>query len=159
MGDKVGKFFWYWFILALHQATMLFLGQFLVCLTPSEMATQGKITLFHSEIHLALFALSVYSVVVSGLMNTLFSLFCGFLITQQSFPTFWLFMYWLNPLHYSLEGLIMAMFHKDDTMITNMQGVSMTAETYMTKYQYTTWAYVHIGLDVLALGLFITILT
>jgi len=137
VGQKGEKFMWYWCFQSFHQATMLFLGQLFVVLTPTDITAQ----------------------VFSGLVNSLFSLFCGFLITQQAFPTFWLFMYWLDPVHYSLEGIIMAMFHGDDTLITMMNGQVITAEEYMTQYQYTTWSYSHIGLDLLALGLFIIILT
>lgn len=81
-------------------------------------------------------------------------LFCGFLIAEQNFPTFWLFMYWINPLHYALEGLISSQFHGDTTMIRIMDGTQVTAETYITQFQFTTWSYGHIGYDVLALGIF-----
>ena len=65
-------------------------------------------------------------------------------------------MYWLDPLHYVLEGLISAMFHKDTTEITLMNQMTTTAETYITEYQYSKWSYGHIGFDILALGLFTT---
>ena len=84
------------------------------------------------------------------------ALFCGFLIAEQNFPTFWLFMYWINPLHYALEGLIMSQFHGDTTMIRLMNGAKVTAEEYVTGYQFTTWSYDHIGYDVLAMGIFIS---
>ena len=37
-------------------------------------------------------------------MNSTLSLFCGFMIAYDKFPTFWSFAYWLNPFHYALEG-------------------------------------------------------
>ena len=40
-----------------------------------------------------------------GLANTAFSLFCGFMIKYEDFPNFWSFMYWLDPLHYTIEGI------------------------------------------------------
>lgn len=97
------------------------------------------------------------SIVFAGLTNTLFSLFCGFLITEQAFPTFWLFMYWLDPFHYVLEALITAMFHKDTTEIVLLNHMKTTAETFVKDYQYASWSYGHIGYDALALGLFITV--
>jgi ABC-type multidrug transport system permease subunit len=112
---------------------MLFLGEFFVALAPNEATTQ----------------------VLGGLNNTVLGLFCGFLIAEQNFPTFWLFMYWMNPLHYALEGLITSQFHGDTTKITMMDGSITTAEDYITNYQFTTWRYSHIGFDVLALGIFI----
>ena len=89
-----------------------------------------------------------------GLANTVLGLFCGFLIAEQNFPTFWLFMYWIDPLHYMLEGLIMSQFHGDTTMVTLMNGVQVTAETYITQVRFTKWSYGHVGYDVLALGIF-----
>lgn len=91
---------------------------------------------------------------LAGLTNTVLGLFCGFLISEQNFPTFWLFMYWLDPLHYALEGLIMTQFHGDTTEITEMDGSVTIAEEYMTGTVFTTWRYQHAGFDVLALGLF-----
>jgi len=95
------------------------------------------------------------SIVLVGLFNSIFGLFCGFLIAEQNFPTFWLFMYWLNPLHYALEGLIMSQFKDDTTPIRTLTGQIMTAEDFMTSEEFSTWTYDHVGYDVLALCLFI----
>ncbi len=92
-----------------------------------------------------------------GLFNTVTGLFCGFLIAEQNFPKFWLFMYWLNPLHYALEGLIMSQFHGDNTEITTLNGEVMTAEDYMDGELFSTWSYNHMGYDVLALCIYIFI--
>lgn len=133
MGDTNQKFFWYWFINFLLQATMIFISEFFVALTPNEQTSQ----------------------VLVGLFNSIFGLFCGFLIAEQNFPTFWLFMYWLNPLHYALEGLIMSQFKDDTTPIRTLTGQIMTAEDFMTSEEFSTWTYDHVGYDVLALCLFI----
>ena len=54
----------------------------------------------------------------SGLMISLTSLFSGLLIRPDNLKgTFWVFMYWLMPGHYVLEGLVASQFHQDDTMI------------------------------------------
>jgi ABC-type multidrug transport system permease subunit len=135
VGNATEKFFWYWCFNFLQQATMLFLGEFYVALTPNEASSQ----------------------VLSGLTNTIMGLFCGFLIQEQNFPTFWLFMYWINPLHYTLEGLITSQFHGDDTEITLLNGDKSTAEGFIEDYQFTTWSYSHVGYDVLALCIFISI--
>lgn len=66
-------------------------------------------------------------------------------------------MYWLNPLHYTLEGLIMTQFHDDNTLIRLSNGVKVTAETYITQY-YDGWNYDNVGYDVLALVIFILFL-
>jgi ABC-type multidrug transport system permease subunit len=93
--------------------------------------------------------------VLVGLFISVFGLFSGFLIAEQNFPTFWLFMYWLNPLHYALEGLIMSQFKDDTTPIRTLTGQIMTAEDFMTSEEFSTWTYDHVGYDVLALCLFI----
>ncbi len=90
-----------------------------------------------------------------GLFISVFGLFSGFLIAEQNFPTFWLFMYWLNPLHYALEGLIMSQFHGDDTPIKTIKGEVMTAEDYMTSEQFSTWSYDDVPYDALALSIYI----
>jgi hypothetical protein len=63
-------------------------------------------------------------------------------------------MYWLNPLHYALEGINSAMFHQDTTSITLSNQMVTSAEAFVKDYVYTTWSYGHIGYDVLALFLF-----
>lgn len=64
-------------------------------------------------------------------------------------------MYWINPLHYALEGLIMSQFYQDTTPITTLTGQVTTAEDYMTTVQFSTWTHDHAGYDVLALCIFI----
>lgn len=93
-------------------------------------------------------------IVLGGLFNTINGLFSGYLIQEQNFPSFWLFMYWINPLHYTLEGLIMSQFHEDTTPITTLTGRTVTAEYYLDNVQFSTWSYEHLGYDVLALCLF-----
>jgi len=90
--------------------------------------------------------------------STFISLFCGFMIKPSDFPTFWVFMYWLDPLHYALEGLIVTQFNRDSTVIsiTGTQ-FSTTASAYVEAF-YSDWDYRHRGLDVLALLLFIVFL-
>ena len=158
VGNVTQKFFWYWFFNFLHQATMLFMGEFFVSLAPNEQTAQSKTIL---ELHIAwiLYALTCillpFFIVLGSLTNTVLGLFGGFLIGQQNFPTFWLFMYWLDPLHYALEGLIMSQFHGDTSPITTMDGSVMTAEDYIQNVQFPAWNYSNIGYDVLALCLFI----
>lgn len=66
-------------------------------------------------------------------------------------------MYWLSPLHYALEGLISSQFHGDTTIITTADGSTTTAEHYIAHTQYPTWSYDHIGYDVLALCLYMSV--
>lgn len=42
---------------------------------------------------------------------TLSSLVAGFAITPDNIPDYWIFTYWMVPIHYSLEGIIVTQFH------------------------------------------------
>jgi ABC-type multidrug transport system permease subunit len=52
-GDTNERFFWYWFLNFLLQATMIFISELFVALTPNEQTSQGK----HRIIRLLLFFL------------------------------------------------------------------------------------------------------
>ena len=93
--------------------------------------------------------------VLGGMCITLFNLFCGFMIKPSDFPAFWIFMYWLNPLHYAIEGLVVTQFHRDHTLIsiTGSDEV-MTAQEFVDSF-YEDWKYSARGYDILALCLFI----
>jgi hypothetical protein len=41
VGNATEKFFWYWLFIFMFQATMCFIGEFYVALTPNEATTQG----------------------------------------------------------------------------------------------------------------------
>lgn len=83
-GDVTAKFFYYWLYIALYMTVSVFMG----ILLASSLPDPGV------------------SSILSGLLATCFSLFCGFTILYQDFPSFWQFMYWLDPLHYAIEGII-----------------------------------------------------
>ncbi|CAN0233539.1 unnamed protein product, partial [Laminaria digitata] len=40
---------------------------------------------------------------LAGALSSMFSLFAGFLISPAKVPGFWLWAYYLNPLHYIVE--------------------------------------------------------
>merc|ERR1719276_278475 len=95
-GDVAVKFFWYWLFQALYLSALVFLGHFLAAAAPSEQLMG----------------------VIGGLTSTMITLFAGFMIRAQDMPTFWTFMYWLDPLHYAVEGVVVTQFQGDDTPIT-----------------------------------------
>lgn len=132
-GDETTKFLWYWLFQFFIQSVCLYLGQFYAALTPNEATSQ----------------------VLVGLNNTVLALFCGFLTTEAHIPDFWLFMYWLNPLHFCLEGLVSTQFYDDYTMIKTSKGAHVTTKYYLTQIQFTRWKYGHIGYDILALCLLV----
>ena len=64
-------------------------------------------------------------------------------------------MYWLDPLHYAVEGLVVTQFHKDSTPITIVEtGEVTTAGAFVADF-YPDWQYGHRGLVAMALLLFI----
>lgn len=90
--------------------------------------------------------------------STFISLFCGFMIKPEDFPTFWIFMYWLDPLHYALEGLITTQFNRDSTVISVTGSQYATTTSTFVQSFYSEWKYSHRGGDVLGLLLFIVLL-
>ena len=97
----------------------------------------------------------MFAAVLAGMASTFISLFCGFMIKPEDFPSFWIFMYWLDPLHYALEGLVATQFNRDDTVVAvTGTAFTTTASTFVESF-YSEWNYRHRGLDVLALFLFI----
>jgi ABC-type multidrug transport system permease subunit len=107
--------------------------------------------------------------VVSGLLSTFISVFGGFLIKAEDFAEFWIFMYWLNPIHYALEGITTSQFNEDHTLIeltmstatssssggAGSGGVDMvTADTFIQDF-YTQWSFQHRGFNIMAMFLFI----
>jgi ABC-type multidrug transport system permease subunit len=80
------------------------------------------------------------------------------MIKFEDFPTFWTFMYWLDPLHYALEGLVTTQFNRDHTVVTiTGSPLTTTASQYVESF-YSEMRYSHRGLDVLALLLFMVAL-
>ncbi len=87
------------------------------------------------------------------------ALFGGFMIKATDFPDFWIFMYWLDPLHYVVEGLVVTQFHGDLTPVTVLTGATaevVTANTYVTSF-YPDWRYESRGYDIMALCLFVVV--
>jgi hypothetical protein len=137
--DNIGtvpeRFFFYWLFQGLYMCTLVFIGQFYAALMPTPASSQ----------------------IVSGMTSTFLSLFAGFMIPSQSMPTFWLFVYWINPLHYALEGLFTTQFSGDHTAISQSTGSSSTAREYVSEV-FKDWSYHHRWYDVGALLLFIIFL-
>lgn len=95
--------------------------------------------------------------VVSGMVSTILSIFGGFMIRSEEIPDFWLFLYWLNPMHFALHGLFVTQFHNDNTRITLFSGEETTAEAYVNGY-FSEWAYRERYGVAIALLIFIVVL-
>jgi hypothetical protein len=87
---------------------------------------------------------------MGGLLSTVISLFCGYMIIPSEFPDFWIFMYWLNPLHYALEGLLSTQFHRDETKVLLFNGAVVPAWKF-AEDTFPDWNYDHRVGDAMAL--------
>jgi ABC-type multidrug transport system permease subunit len=94
------KFFIYYLIMFLAMALFTYFGQMLMALCPDAQIAQG----------------------FGGLFASCTGLFTGVLIRPSNIPIFWIFMYWLLPGHYILEGLLTSQFNNDPTLIEATPG-------------------------------------
>jgi ABC-type multidrug transport system permease subunit len=78
------KFFWFTFIFGITLMMFTAYGTMSVMITPDKSLAGLFMAFFFA----------------------FFNLFCGFLIPQASIPGWWIWMYWLNPLAYTLYALI-----------------------------------------------------
>ena len=77
------------FVLYMQMAT--YFGQFMACVMPSQDA----------------------ATIVSSLINTVWNIFAGFLIAKDKIPTVYMALYWISPIRYALEPLIMSQYYCD----------------------------------------------
>ena len=96
VGIVAAKFGYYWLFIGLYEMTLINLGQLVVAST-SSLNTAG---------------------IVTGVCSNLFSMFAGFMINPADIPSFWQFLYWLDPLHYAFQGIVFTQFHGDTTLVS-----------------------------------------
>lgn len=60
--------------------------------------------------------------IIGTALLTLSSLVSGFSITPNKIPDHWIFTYWISPIHYTLEGMIVTQFHGADQPIKDQPG-------------------------------------
>ena len=69
----------------------------------------------------------------------------GFSIMPQDIPGGWQFMYWLAPIHYVLEGLIVTQFHGADQQVKNAPGFPPGEEPTLSRYFTSHWSDAYFG--------------
>jgi ABC-type multidrug transport system ATPase subunit/ABC-type multidrug transport system permease subunit len=89
------KFFFYYLFMLLCMSLFTYTGQMFVAICPDAQIAQG----------------------FCGLLSSNTGLFAGVLIQPQFIPKFWLFMYYILPGHYILEGLLTTQYQNDTTEI------------------------------------------
>lgn len=127
-----GKYFFYWAYFGLFVGMMTFVGQFVACVTPSLQTGQ----------------------LIGSVLNSLFNLFCGFMITPGSIPDYWRFLYWLAPTHYAYEGVVVTQFHGDDSKISTAFGTKVTTEEYVKEFFEGEFLWSHRIYDIVVLLVF-----
>ena len=98
VGNTAAKFGYYWLFIGLYEMVMISIGQMLVASTPTQQTTM----------------------VLAGILSTFFTMFAGFSINPADIPSFFQFVYWLDPLHYALQGLIFTQFKDDTTPVSKL---------------------------------------
>lgn len=108
-----GKFFWYLLITLLTLIFFSFWGILAVALTPN---------------------IQVSAVLASG-FYALWLLFGGFLIPWPSVPGWWIWYMYLDPLYYTVYGLVASQLADvTDIVITTPNGYGATVQQYMHSY-------------------------
>jgi hypothetical protein len=79
-------------------------------------------------------------------------MFSGFTIKSNAIPPFWRFVYWSNPYHYTLEGIIVTQFHNAEDLITLSNGHQMTLGA-LVEQSFPDWRYDHVWYDIMVLVL------
>eukprot|EP00903_Cladosiphon_okamuranus_P018818 g17309.t1 len=136
LADDAGRFFMYWLYFLLWVAFMVFMGHLFVMVLPDTKVAQT----------------------LGGVLSSMFSLFAGFLISPAKVPDPWIWAYYLNPLHYVVEGMSTTQFRNDDTGITTATGPAgqpTTAEAFVNDFFGGEYKYSNRWYDVMGLIIFI----
>lgn len=120
--NEYDHFLYYWLYLFLYITEATFLGQFLVVFLPNQQTAQ----------------------IVAALTSNVFNLFAGFLKAPDLLPQGLTFFYWIDPLHYAFEGLVVTQFAGDLTVVTDSTNpsITMTAQDF-AKSMYPDFTYGH----------------
>jgi hypothetical protein len=89
------KFFLYWIFTSLSLGFFTYIGQSFMAVFRDSQTAQG----------------------FGSLLIGMSSVFAGMLIRPQDIKPFWIWAYWVLPLHYVLEGLLTSQFESDETPI------------------------------------------
>ncbi|EFN53196.1 hypothetical protein CHLNCDRAFT_36538 [Chlorella variabilis] len=108
---EAGKFFWFLLILFLTLLVWTFFGIHNVQITPS-LAIANAFTSF---------------------MYGVWDLFCGFYKPQSLIPKGWIWMYWLDPISYTLYGLVVGELGDNEDLMAD-QSPPITVKAFIESY-------------------------
>lgn len=132
LNPDAGAIAFYYIYFFLYMTAQVFLGQLLVCLLPNMQSAS----------------------VLSSLLSNIFNMFGGFLIEKSKIPNALIGIYWVDPMHYAFEGMIVTQFKGDDTIIKYESedggDEQQTMDDWVSE-QYPSLDYEHRWTDVAAL--------
>ncbi|KAJ8612589.1 hypothetical protein CTAYLR_009793 [Chrysophaeum taylorii] len=123
MYGGAAKFFWYLAFYLLFVSVFCFFGQLLVVCLPDVATAQA----------------------CGPPISSLFSLFSGYVIAPNHIPKAWLFMHYISPVHYVLEGMVATQFHDvSKEVLTGLKYVDgYPTPWYVTLQRYMSGHYKH----------------
>ncbi|KAL3696312.1 hypothetical protein R1sor_010388 [Riccia sorocarpa] len=127
------KFFWYIYFMFFTLLYFTYWGMMTVAITPN-----GQ-----------------FAAIISSAFYGLWNLFSGFLITRQEIPAWWKWYYWLDPVSWSLYGLLDSQLGDVTEEISLPGGGRSTIKKYLEghfgfHHDFLVWvAVIHLGLVVL----------
>ncbi|KAL4428984.1 hypothetical protein ABPG77_006023, partial [Micractinium sp. CCAP 211/92] len=107
-----GKFFWFTMQIFLNLSVFVAFGMLCVHATPNLQLANA----------------------MAGMLFGLFNLMCGFMKPQAAIPAGWIWMYWADPVSYTLYGLVVNQLGD----VTSLTLVAGTADTYVPVNEYVT---------------------
>ena len=133
------RFFFHVAFFGLYVSSMTFFGQFLVAALPDQATAQ---------------TLGTAILVVTSLVG-------GLNIQPQDIPDYFIALYWIAPIHYAFEGIIVTQFHNADASITDLPG-QPTIHNFFTSHDTDSFfggffTYSHRFQNILVLLTFCTI--
>ena len=112
------NFSWYFLFYFLYVTLMTFFAQLLVACLPNE----GTAT-----------AIGVAFLTITANV-------CGFAITPDKIPDYWLFAYWIAPVHYVFEGIVVTQYHGSSLRLDDIPGAPT-----LSRYFASHWDDSHFG--------------
>lgn len=122
---NAGKFFWFLAVMFVTLGYFTYFGQMSIHLCPSLQLAQA----------------------LTSVMFAILQLFCGYLKPQPAIPKGWIWLYWLNPVSYTLYGLVSNQLGDVETLTTLPSGQQVTVSSYVEtffgfKYKFYPWTIV-----------------
>ncbi|XP_068660503.1 pleiotropic drug resistance protein 3-like [Aristolochia californica] len=108
---SVEKLLWYFYAMFCSQIYFIYLGMLLVALTPSIQ----------------------FATILASASLTMQNLFSGFLIPQPRIPKWWVWMYWISPVSWTLDGFFTSQYGdiKDEVIAF---GEAKSVKSFLREY-------------------------